>query len=603
MFLELSNNNGKKYIRLVESKLVFDEKKGKKVPRKTTLLNLGFLSKYDNGDSNYFEKLKASFKAGKPIIKALEKYVKKGEVKEEYNFTIYEGSKECVGHPKLIANTLLEKILDELDISQFIRTYKQHYGITYDIYGFFKLLVFGRILNPTSKISTIAQNEDYYTPILKEGYYKYNIYDALSFINDHKDGIFNRIDNSMRKKFGRTTNYLFYDVTNFFFEIDENDEDEEDEKGLRKVGVSKENSDNPIVQMSLVMDEQGIPVSIEQFSGNTLDHLTVSKTLSCDIKELQNSRYVFVGDKGFNKGPSLGSIVSRNNGYIVSKSIRGCKNEERKWIQEQSQYIHLNSDFKYKSRIIKVDHTLPNGTKISIAQKQIVYWSKKFFDRDVSQKKSFYETLKEILENPNSFRITKVQKQSLSKYIKKKFVNKNSGEILNSNDLIAILDMDALKMEYDLFGYYMITTSETNLDDLDTIDKYHELTKIEDQFRIMKSTLDSRPIFVRTKEHILAHLSICAIALIIIRLIQRQIKLKFPKIDSNLFYDGLSADRIQKALNKFSVEQLNEFFYRFNDIDYPDLKLILDSFDVNLPLKLFKLGELKQLKSSFNLSL
>jgi hypothetical protein len=101
----------------------------------------------------------------------------------------------------------------------------------------------------------------------------------------------------------------------------------------------------------------------------------------------------------------------------------------------------------------------------------------------------------------------------------------------------------------------------------------------------------------------MAHLVICTIALIVIRLIQRQIKLKNPKDSFNVFYEGLSANRIVAALNKFKVEKLDEFYYRFNDFDDPDLSIILSSFGINLPLKLFKLGELKQLKSGCNLSL
>ena len=163
--------------------------------------------------------------------------------------------------------------------------------------------------------------------------------------------------------------------------------------------------------------------------------------------------------------------------------------------------------------------------------------------------------------------------------------------------------MIKLKEDYDLLGYYTIVTSETALDDLEIINKYHELVKIEDEFRIMKSTLNTRPIFLRTPEHIMAHLVICTIALIVIRLIQRQIKLKNPKDSFNVFYEGLSANRIVAALNKFKVEKLDEFYYRFNDLDDPDLSIILSSFGINLPLKLFKLGELKQLKSSCNLSL
>lgn len=607
MFLELTNNNGRKYIRLVESKKVFDQTKNKRVPRKKTLLNLGFLSNLDNGDPNYFEKLKASFKQGTPLIKELEPFVEKGNKKEVYELRITEGTDNCIGHPKIIANTIIDKILDEIDLSQFIRTYKQHYGITYDVYNFIRLMILGRILKPCSKISTTAQNEDYYTPILKDGYYKYNIYDTLSFVNKHRHAIYNRINTKMKEKFKRTTRYLFYDVTNFFFDIDKEDEDIVNdegitEAGLRKVGVSKERRKTPIVQMSLIMDEQGIPISIEQFPGNTLDQLTVSKTFENSVNDIQKSRFVFVGDKGFYKGPNIGYLITNNKGYIVSKSVRGCNNKEKDWILEQKDYIYKNPEFKYKSRITAQLRYLPDGTEIEVNEKQVTYWSKKYFDLQFAEKRSFYETIEKILNNPTSLKLSKTQKSDLSKYVKKEYINNKTGEVINSGNIIGLLDIDKVQREWDLLGYYTITTSETGMNDLDIINKYHELVRIEDQFKIMKSSLETRPIFVRTPEHILSHLDICTISLIVVRLIQRQIKLKYPENDFNVFYEGLSAERIVSALNKFQVEKIDDTYYRFNNIDDPDLKKILSSFGVELPLKLFKLGELRQLKNKYKMS-
>ena len=608
MFLELINNNGRKYIRLVESNKILDKNSNKRVPRKKTVLNVGFLSKFDDGDPEYFERLKASFKSGHPLIKTLEPFVDKGAKKDVYELKIYEGTDDCIGHPKLIANSIIEKILEELDLAQLIRTYKQHYGVTYDVYGFFKLMLFGRILNPASKISTINQNSDYYTSILKEDYYKYNIYDTLDFVNKHKHALFSRINKTMVNKFGRTTNYLFYDVTNFFFETDKQDEDMVCEDGtviagLRKEGVSKEHRDTPIVQMGLIMDEQGVPISIEQFSGNTLDQLTVKKTFDNSVDSIKNSRFVFVGDKGFSKGPNLVYLISNNNGYIISKSVRGSTKDDRNWMKDPNGYVKLSENFKYKSRIVLRKHTLTDGRTINVPEKQVTYWSKKYFNMELVERKEFYDTVSKILDNPASLNLTKTQKSTLSKYIDKNLINKHTGESISSQSLIASLDMNKLNEDYDLLGYYTIVTSETALDDLEIINKYHELVKIEDEFRIMKSTLNTRPIFLRTPEHIMAHLVICTIALIVIRLIQRQIKLKNPKDSFNVFYEGLSANRIVAALNKFKVEKLDEFYYRFNDLDDPDLSIILSSFGINLPLKLFKLGELKQLKSSCNLSL
>ena len=148
-------------------------------------------------------------------------------------------------------------------------------------------------------------------------------------------------------------------------------------------------------------------------------------------------------------------------------------------------------------------------------------------------------------------------------------------------------------------GYYQIVTSELTMPAQEVIDKYHGLTQIEDQFRVMKGDLNTRPIFVRTPEHVNAHLLICMIALIILRIIQKRIlDSGLVQADPDAYWSsGLNAARIQTALNKWKVDTLPGDLYRFMDVDDPDLKLILDAFNVHIPPKLFRLAELKSIKT------
>ena len=158
--------------------------------------------------------------------------------------------------------------------------------------------------------------------------------------------------------------------------------------------------------------------------------------------------------------------------------------------------------------------------------------------------------------------------------------------------------MDKINKYKESFGYYQIVTSELDMDDQKVIDTYHGLSRIEDQFRVMKSDLETRPMYVRTKEHINAHILICLLSLIIIRIIQNKVvTFSKPKVE-NKWAMGLSGSRIQKALNKWTVSEITNGYYRFNDIDDLDLKLILDSFNINIPLKLFKKMELHNIKTS-----
>lgn len=612
MFLEIASNNGTKYIRVCESIRVLDPNTHKSVPKKKTVKNIGPVTKFDDGQPGFVARLKASYTAGNPILDELKPYVSSAVPQEVYNIRLCEGTDDCVAHPRLISNLLFEKLLEDLDVAQLIRSYKTHYHVGFDVYGFFKLLLFGRILNPASKWSTVKQNKDYAIPIMKGDIQEFNVYRTLDFIYEHRGAIFNRINTAMVKHYHRTTNRVYYDVTNFFFETDEPDEDTAlpdgtAERSLRKKGVSKEHRDTPIVQMGLLMDEQGIPISIECFPGNTLDHQTLSASFRNSVDSIKNKeeRFVYVCDKGIGKGESIVYAISNGVGYITSRSVRGSSAAEKKWIANPDGYTVLNENFKYKTKIVKKTTTTPEGVKLEYPEKVLAYWSRKYYEREIAERDSFCAFVQEYLKDPNSYRISATQLPIIRKYLKKDVVNKKTGEILNSADLTAMLDVEKLQMDYDLMGYYTLATSEINMDDQQIISTYGNLVEIEDQFRVMKSVLDTRPIYVRSKEHIVAHLAICTVALILLRLIQRQIKEKHPELKAHgcLFSPGMTASRIQTALNKWKIEAIGDTYYRFCDIDDSDLSMILSAFNIEIPRKCYKISEVKQLKSKIEMSM
>lgn len=293
-----------------------------------------------------------------------------------------------------------------------------------------------------------------------------------------------------------------------------------------------------------------------------------------------------------------------SNGYIISKSILKSNKEEKAWLLDQDGYIIKSPDFKYKSRIIHKTIKNKDGNPVEITEKELVYWSKKFYDKQVHENKSFMDFIKKLKENPENFRISKTESKQLKKFLKKECLNKETGEVLDSSKIVAMLDEDKLNAFTAYMGYYKIITSELKMDDLEIIEQYHNLTKIEEQFKIMKSSLDTRPIEVRTKEHIMAHLIICFIALLIIRMIQHKIvsSPKFvPNKEKNIWEVGLSADRIIAALNKWTIDKLPSELFRFNNIDEGDLKTILDAYDINIPCKLFRRSELKSIKTKIKI--
>jgi transposase len=606
MYIECINNNGSNYLRLSESK--YFTKNGKPSCKKIVVRNIGPLAKFDDGKPNFVQRLKDSFKNGNPLISSLKEYVNNKPVFEKYDINLSEGDPDCIGHNKLFSSALLERILEEIGVTGFVNRYKALTNYEFDLMGFVRLLIYGRILNPASKIATIDQSKDYYSDVLND-YYEYNVYDTLDFLDTYKTSIVNKINKNLIEKFKRTTNVIYYDVTNFFFEIEEPDDDEVDddgnttEKGLRKYGVCKEERKLPIVQMGLFMDEQGLPISIETFPGNTLDHLTLIDALNDTIENLNLSRFIFVGDRGMYRGNNTYYLTNKNNGYIISKSIDKTSSEERKWIYAQDDYVKENDDFKYKSHIIKrAVHINKTETK-EIIEKIVVYWSKKFYDKQIAENKSFLDFIDKLQNEPSSFRITKTQSRSLKRFLKDDIVNNKTGEVINSKDLKPSVDFNKVNKYKEQFGYYQIVSSELNMDDLEIIDTYHGLSRIEDQFKIMKGDLETRPLFVRTESHINAHLLICMIALTIVRIIQNKIVgcNKKDEESKKNWETGLSSKRIQDALKKWTVVEITNGLYRFNDIDNKDLKLILNSFNIDLPCKLFRKMELHNIKTNIKI--
>lgn len=596
MYIEKCTNNGTQYLRLVES-YRSPNSKGIKVAKKKLIYNIGPLSRYDDGKPDYISRLKESFKSGSPIIESLKPFCSKKQPLEHYSLEYTEGDPYLIGSPKLYSHVIIEQIMKDLGLIDLFAHYKAIYKIQYDLTGFIRLLVYGRLLNPASKIATISQNNDYYTPII-DNPYEFNVYDSLDFVYKYRKTIFNTLNKSMINKFNRKSTLVFYDVTNFYFEIESPDDDTDDEKGIRKNGVSKEERKLPIVQMGLFMDEQGFPISVEMFPGNTLDHQTVTDALKSSVDDMKFERFIFIGDRGMTNYPNLLHITSLGNGYIVSKSILKSTKKDKQWLTDDKGYIHQSTDFKYKSRIIHKKVKDEFGNEKEITEKEVVYWSKKFEDKQKYENKSFLEFIERLKASPESFRVSKSQTKDLKKFMKKDVENIDTGEIIDSTRLKGLLDEEKINEFNSLMGYYKIVSSELNMNDLEIIDKYHGLSRIEDQFRIMKGDLNTRPIFVRTKEHINAHLIICFISLLILRIIQYKIK-ELPEfeIDKEKYWqEGMPAYKIIKALNKWTVDKMNDEYYRFNNVHDEDLSLILKAFNITIPNKLYKRADLKHIK-------
>ena len=603
MFVEQCKNNGVPYLRLVQSYRVEDSQ-GRKVSRKKTILNIGPLSRFDDGKPDFVQRLKDSYKEGKPIIDLLLPYIEE-PVAKKHVITFEDGDMSCIGNPKLVSQILLDRLFVQLGLDKLCATLKHSLGLSYDLTGFIRLLIFGRILQPASKWETAQQNAQYFAS-LADTTYPYHIYDALDVLAEYKEQFIHRMHSSICKTVGRSSTHIYYDVTNFFFEIEKPDPNEDIgdgvQKELRQKGVSKENRKEPIVQMGMFLDDNGIPITIETFPGNTLDQATLRPALKKSMGKLETERFVLVADRGLHSFYNLCHLVSDGQGYIVSKSIRKTPKAERQWIMMQEDYIAKGNSFKFKSRIVTRRVKDENGVVMELKEKVIVYWSERFYMREYNEHKSFLDFLERLRQNPASFRITAIQSNKLKKFFKREFVHKDTGEIIESGKLLGMLDEEKVEELTAFMGYYQIVTSEIDMPDEDVIEAYHGLTQIEDQFREMKGTLNTRPVYVSTKEHIQAHLLVCLIALTMLRLIQKKIisSSQIEKSGCTWSY-GMSGRRVQTALQKWQIDKLPGDIYRFSNTTDDDLKRILSAFSINIIPKLYTRGDLRKIKTEIKL--
>jgi len=602
MYIDCVKNSKKPYLRVAESYSIVEN--GIRKNRKRTIRNIGPFSRFDDGKPDFLKRLKNSFKDGRPIIDGLsdllEKKPKSRRVIIEFD---RESEGDCMSDPKNLGYFLLDSLYDALGIYDVLNKHKSMTKIEYDLNGITKLLVFGRVLCPDSKVETFRKR-DSFTFDVTSSENLIEVYRALDCLNEKSEAIQKRMNHKIANSIGRNTEICFYDVTNYYFEIEQNDEDILDivgniiQKGFRKKGISKEKRSEPIVQMGLFIDDNGIPIAYQLFPGNHTDQTTLRPALKKSIDTMKFGRVIIVADGGLNSGKNIAHIVKEGNGYILSKSTKKSTKTVKKWILEEEGYEwNEKKTFKVKSVVNERSVKDEDGNEAKIKEKLICYWSKKHYDKEVKENEKFVEYLNSIIANPDKL---KDKQKKVKKFLNKMEVDKETGEVLNTDTHLS-LNMDKIREYMNLMGYYTIMTSETEKTDKEIINKYHGLSKIEDSFRIIKSDLEGRPVYVRIPEHINAHFLICFIALTMIRVIQCKV-LKFQGKDTlneDSWEAGVTAERIKKALNTFQTDALPCGYFRLTK-PTEDLRLILDSLNIDADLRLPTVSELRQLKYSFD---
>ena len=564
MFLKKTpNKSGRINLAIVDG---YYDKATKKTKHKV-IESLGYL---DELEKQYDDPIDYFTKRAKKLTE--EKKARQAPI----NFTFYDSDRLCVGDNlrKNFGYAALSKIYHELELDKFLNNRQRHTKESYDANTILKMLVYSRILAPASKKSSFDHREMFFE---KTNYSIDDVYRCLSFLNKHKETIQVWINDKIKENYGRDTSLIYYDVTNYYFETDEQND------FLRK-GVSKEHRPNPIVQMGLFMDNNAIPITYELFAGNTNDCLTYRPNFGRIKKQFNLGRVISVADKGMTTGDNIWYTINTpaHDGYVFSMSIRGAEKSMKKYVLDDDGYVWLGKEYKRKSRkyprTIQVTSTSGKKIKKQVDEKQVVFWSEKYAKRAKAEREATLAKARDLAANPGSY--TRATSYGAAKYVKKVDYDKDTGEILTASSILDI-DEDLIREEEALDGYYMLLTSEMDTPDDKIIDMYRGLWRIEESFKITKSELEARPVYVWTREHIEAHFLTCFVALTISRILEMKLEHKY------------STGRIIDSLSRAECSLLQQNYYVF---DYYDevLKDIGNVTNIDFSKRIRTLGEIKQ---------
>jgi len=455
---------------------------------------------------------------------------------------------------KNIGHAVLSDKYYFLEIDRFWAARSKHRDFAYDPNSIFRLLVNERCLNPGSKKSDY-ENKDHYFD--KSDFSRQDLYRSLDFFAGYKDDLISRVNKHIAERYKRNTREVYYDTTNYYFEIDEDDLDVVDEasgaiieKGMRKRGVSKEHRKCPIISMGLLMDSDGIPIHYELYPGNTNDCLTAMPVLKKVRKEYDLGHIVMVADKGINSSDNIASCVVDGNGYVFSQSVKKSDKDLKNWVLSDKGYA-LSKDFKCKSKqgnkTIYITDAEGKDTQVIVPVKYVAFWSADYDKRAKMQRARILEKAAKLTSNASSYEHAK--SYGAARYVKETTMAPETGEVCKT---LIELDEDLVSEDEKYDGYYLIITSETDKTDAEIIDIYRGLWRIEESFKVTKSHLDTRPVYVWKNPHIEAHFLVCYIALVIIRLIQVDLEYKY------------SAGKILDELSSLQCSHLKDNIWHFD---------------------------------------
>lgn len=539
----------------------------------------------------------------------------------DFNERIPSTDSPCSNSTSLnIGYLYLKNIYAKLNLSDFFKSVSSDRKITYDCNKICQFLTYARTLDPASKYGTYDKLDTYYEKPQVEYQHMIRFLDILDRNSDkYLKHLFDNSENIVK----RDTSVMYYDCTNYFFETEKPDEEIVDEVtgeiilGLRQFGISKENKTSPIVEMGLIMDSRGIPISMCIHPGNTNEQLTAVPLEKEVIKMTGNKKFIYCADAG------LGSYNIRKfndmggRAYIVTQSVKKLGQEIKDIVFNDSNYrllsnddaitlkemrtfnkkdannLSLYNDFAYKvipantamdtglyeEKVYKNGRTKKVKAKGTLHQYIIVTFSRKMMEYQRTIRERQLERAKKLLRLKDPEKIKKGPNDI------RRFLKNTSSDTANY-----VLDMDKIHEEEKYDGFYAVAT---NLDDSakDILAVAQNRYKIEDCFRIMKTNFDARPVFLRKPERIRAHFLICYTALLIYRLME-------CKLDDNLTH--VTTSNLIKTLRNMNVVNMDDMYYKSIYSGSQALDALEKCFELQLNRKYYKPSDLNKIVKKYS---
>lgn len=479
---------------------------------------------------------------------------------------------------RYIGYFLAKAVMNKLDVKKVIDLFDLSTNYKFDLYEVFSSLVYARLVKPCSKYKT------YYEVIPYLGYkinFTYQqIIEALKFYGLNYEKFVELFTKATKDKYKLNTDTTYFDCTNFYFEIDREDD-------FRKNGPSKENRKCPIVGLGLLLDANLIPIGMKMYPGNQSEKPVLREIIK-DLKVQNNidGKTIHVADKGLNCAKNIFAAKKNGDGYLFSKSVKMLPEIEETWILLNNDYKEVkdsdgNTLYFYKSCIDNFPYTYTDEDsgktyRFEIKEKRLVT-----YNPSLAKKKHF--EIDRMVEKARGLCASKAKRDEYgesSKYVD--FKGKDGSKVEVS------INEDKIKRDKMLAGFNILVTSETNMKDEDIYNTYHNLWRIEESFRIMKSDLDARPVFLQTEESIKGHFLICYVAVLLERILQ--FKIFENKFSSNELYNFFKNYKVVKGKSEYTNTTSDNNFIRevtkFTNLPLRNLYLSPAQFERILNYKL-----------------